>query len=1286
MQGKKRRVKKSGSVENKPGSASAPGHAEESAGAETASTSLRIAKQGSASSLFKRKQRSNAQPVAQPTSRPIEEPVPPPHKTFANTDATKAEFAPSHEQATPADPKSVRVIEPESGRNAPVSSTKIDTRKLAQDKVASATPAAPSAKSAASAKPAPSSIQSPAVSKTIQPNVAASPAPAKPASATPPKGSGPDPTRTAESVKAKQPVPASPKAPSAPKTAAAESKVIPPQAKAAAPSLPKPAVTGAPIQRATTPARASLPARPITPVKPILWLPPILQGRSPLEVLRPDDLVSFYVNFVNLRLDTSNTRDPKLVIQDVSVPAYLVVWFAPQSILEEAYFETAKITANPGFDGTAPPLPTSPDNPPTPGTVRAYIAGQSRLVFEVPASVKAIPYTIGGLLDWSKFDLVVSPVALGKPMPPPITSPTFLQTAIEIPWRIVLSPEKGVGWAHASEPETFAGRTALWHTRLGKIETVTSGKTKKQVLQEASLTNTLPLRAIWSDDFTDHGPIPLLDQEIPFRSSLDPHDRMQIVILTSGTLGYTIPSAYGPGAEWTPVPTQASRLFLSPLGGYLASRGSWDLLPSYTDTAGNGQGLDLLEWNHEATLGRDQYVRVVYAGYLYPFGHAASLIKVTERKFVPPDGINVTQVSAYLRQHMYIVVREPQKSYGGEPYQYHGLENPFWQNVQIKTKVTPDIDIPVMLTGDGNAHQSFWVTVGGENFQFHMEATDLAGNKIDFLAPLVFLSNDEGHPAGVQSIYAGNDAVRVCTVNGRKIAYADPNAGDTTLRTTELYFTTEIELIQPPYPISPFIPTLDKATVTVPALEQILGTNTPLSVQLYSGYLQNGLDSNAGVYVAIQDPQPNGNPQPEVAFNAGQSGGFSTPTIVMTALSARKGLIAGDAADAAAGKINPKEFFDITAKLFGAIPLQALIPVDSAGLAPAAQNAPEIRTVLQPNPKQPTSTITKIQWSPQLQDFEQDPLKITFNQTGPSALNLRATLTRNMTGGPPSSSIYGQLTNFQINLLGVITLIINSIKFTSSNGQKLNVVAKLPSNSPIQFIGPLSFVQKLAEILPPGIFGGDGPSIDLEPSEIVVSYTLGLPPASIGVFSLENISITVGLDLPYLDGTPGFEFAFAKRSSPFLITVECLGGGGFVHLIVNANGVQMVEGSLEFGGEFSIDLGVASGSVHAMAGIYFKLTGTSTDLTGFVDIGGEVSVLGIISISIDLNLSLSYETSNNKSFVQGRATLTIGVHILFFSLSVSVSVERSFGANPGDPRVENVLTAQDWSQYAAAFA
>jgi hypothetical protein len=428
-----------------------------------------------------------------------------------------------------------------------------------------------------------------------------------------------------------------------------------------------------------------------------------------------------------------------------------------------------------------------------------------------------------------------------------------------------------------------------------------------------------------------------------------------------------------------------------------------------------------------------------------------------------------------------------------------------------------------------------------------------------------------------------------------------------------------------------------------------------------------------------------------VTFTADRAGGFATPNLVVTALSARKGLVAGSADDAAVGLIDPAAFFgnvSVEAKLFGTIPLPNLIPINSiTKKADAGKNSPEIRVQSVPNARHPTQLVVKVKWNPELQDFSEDPVEIKFNSDGQhSKLSLNATITRQLDGSPPTSDIKGELSNFLITLLGVIGVKVTSITFTSTNGSKTNVVAELAKKDAIQFIGPLHFVQTLADILPPGIFGGSGPAIDLTSTGIRVAYTLGLPPISIGVFSLEHIAITTGLDLPYLDGKPAFEFAFASRKKPFLLLVECLGGGGFVHLVVDADGVQMVEGALEFGGEFSLDLGVASGGVHIMAGIYFQLKGSDSTLTGFVDIGGNVSVLGIISVSIDLNLSLSWVHSGSGDKVQGRATLTISVSVLFFSISVQLSVERSFGSGSGDPTMKDVLSAKDWEDYALAFA
>jgi hypothetical protein len=1043
-----------------------------------------------------------------------------------------------------------------------------------------------------------------------------------------------------------------------------------------------------------------------------------------IEILRPEDLLFLRIEAVNLELVNKKGKDSKLVVIAAAKPAYLIVFLAPQSIAEEAFYEQATITSQPQLNQNdyAPPPADTPDpglgnldDPLKPaGSVQHRLSGPTRLVFQLPKGMNEIPYTIESLLDWSRLQLVVSPVATGEFNSLPIPPPTILQTAIEMPYRLILSPDSSATWVHAVTPQTHAGRTELWHTRLGKIKVTKTGTKTKTTITEAADGHTIPLRAIWSPDFVDHGPLPPHTSDaIPFLMSMSPSDRAQIVILTSGTVGYFTRDANGEPEVFVPSPVQASRLFLSSQGGWLSSRGKW-IPPAYYENLGRPENLvrkkliakskvksrrgreiferiaalDLGEWTHLATGGRDHYVRIVYEGYLFPFGHRASLVKVTERKFVPPDASNgVTNVTAYLRQRMYIVVREPEITYDTSAYANQGREMPFWQQVRIKTLVTPDIDPPSYLNGGSN---SFWVMVDKQPFDFHISVTDLAGKTIDALAKMIFVSDREDQLQDVQKAYLSDDARRACTVSGKTIAYADPSVGDTSLKTTELLFTVQPDYTKnaspPPLPYvsSPFLPALDSAMVSAPSIEHLLGITTSFEIQFYPGYLASGLDPYAGVYATIVAPVP-------VQFTADRAGGFATPNLLATALSARKGLVAGTPLYAAEGLVKPSEFFgnvQIEARLFGSIPLGTLVPVDTNNLAPADKNAPEIKTKSIPNAKAPMSLVTTVTWEPDLVPTSSAGIvTVDYNQDGQdSSLSLKTTITRFLTGEQPQSEVKGVLSNFMITLANVIGLTIDSITFTSKNGSKATVVAKLPSKNAVGFIGPLHFIQTLADVLPPGIFGGDGPTIQLQSTGIRVSYTLGLPPLTAGVFTLEHISLMTAVDLPYLDGKPAFEFGFASRKSPFLLTVECIGGGGFVHLIVDASGVQMVEGAFEFGAELSLDFGVASGSVHVMGGIYFKFDGSSSQITGFVDIGGNVSVLGIISVSIDLNLSLSYIHNTSGDKVQGRATLSISISLFFFSISVSVSVERSFGTAKGDPKMLDVISASDWLEYANAFA
>src|SRR5262249_4639416 len=149
---------------------------------------------------------------------------------------------------------------------------------------------------------------------------------------------------------------------------------------------------------------------------------------------------------------------------------------------------------------------------------------------------------------------------------------------------------------------------------------------------------------------------------------------------------------------------------------------------------GEPQQLDLSEWVHVATEGRDHYVKIVYEGELWPFRHPAALVKITERKFKESNGI----VGAYLMQRMFIVVRKPVMTFADSD-----RGNPL-KSVRLTTLVTPDIADPVIIKP---TKRSFWVEVmtgpaASDRTKFHSHAvgTDVEGDVVDFTVPMMFVS------------------------------------------------------------------------------------------------------------------------------------------------------------------------------------------------------------------------------------------------------------------------------------------------------------------------------------------------------------------------------------------------------------------------------------------------------------------------------------------------------------------------------------------------------------------
>ena len=207
---------------------------------------------------------------------------------------------------------------------------------------------------------------------------------------------------------------------------------------------------------------------------------------------------------------------------------------------------------------------------------------------------------------------------------------------------------------------------------------------------------------------------------------------------------------------------------------------------------------------------------------------------------------------------------------------------------------------------------------------------------------------------------------------------------------------------------------------------------------------------------------------------------------------------------------------------------------------------------------------------------------------------------------------------------------------------------------------------------------------------IAASYSLAIPDVAFGVFSLQNLSLGAAFTVPFLLGPLSVRFNFCERESPFLLTGSAFGGGGFFGITVDPDGVQILEASFEFGASLAMNLGVASGSITVMGGIYFKMQGDQATLTGYLRMGGEVQALGLVSISIELYMSLTYEAGK----CVGRATITVEIEIVFFTIPIEISVERKLAGSDGDPSFAQLMGPGDdlgpdqdpWADYCKAFA
>ncbi|WP_067540234.1 LysM peptidoglycan-binding domain-containing protein [Nocardia crassostreae] len=1049
---------------------------------------------------------------------------------------------------------------------------------------------------------------------------------------------------------------------------------------------------------------------------------------------------------------------PRLVA--VTEDAHIIVRFGSQNLLEQRF----KVAPN------------------APAQVH-----DSRVVFAVAKGTE-FDYSIAGVLTaLGAFPLRVSKLALparedgvavpadapDKPAPPEAN-----QTAIEAPFRLIVSPSPRGGFTHTGTVSAAPGdpaRTELWTTRLG-VRKVVDGKFTEVDERD---DNQRIVRALWTRD-DDTG-----TAATAFTGSLTPMQRRGIVRQTADR---RVRDAAGKPID--PLPLGVRRLYLSAVGAWVDWRARWDA-ESYPEAADT---TTLEAYRHLAPMGRDAYVRVETPAFLFPFGHRVTLVNVTERRIAVGD-----DPVAFLKERTFIVVRERTRTYRDTQGKVlHAL--PF-ETVSIDPPVTPDLDFI-----DVDTAAPALPAIRGKEYLWKVTGIDHAGQPVEMLAPLILVTKKAAaKPTAMQDIRAvWRKELQQIPLNDAEVAMAPPTAkGDTTFKVNALDLDGAHET-----PKLTSTPAMARAYIAIPALNAINGGREPVEVSYETDYKTKSFQHRAEVFLTLADRQ-----KLDFAKGSDQGGGFIEPSVGVAALSRSMGAI-GDS-DVAPGSALSQGTFDPTAFLAGALPklfglfdlvdiiakgtgfdqapnliaeqlgmidslaaefarlvavldkastdlggdianaanaaagqrlqalrgkvdtarttltgaatnLQAALANVLAGQAqgaateasefagklasidavvsdpilPAAvrgaleKPAAALRTIsdlaqgakLLAALQAPTlSDVMRFEWQPEIKDWpEPGPAIFKPDKNGLTiAVEVRTT-----DRDKPQVDVSAQLRAFELVLMPgaeLMSMRFGRLGFRVSTGRKPEIDVVFDK---LEFLGPLTFIEKIRQLIPFDGFA-DPPYVDISTEGVTAGFDLALPSVAVGVFSLENISLAADCRIPFLGEAVTVGFGFCSKESPFRLTVMCIGGGGWVALRLSPAKMVVLEMGLEACASLNVDLGVASGSVSVSIGVYLRLEDKKGQLTGYFRIRGEVDVLGLISASITLELSLTYQFDTGK--LVGRASLTVEVEVLFFSASVEITCERQLAGSKGDPAMLDIMPPHAggqsmWNSYFDSFA
>jgi hypothetical protein len=275
-----------------------------------------------------------------------------------------------------------------------------------------------------------------------------------------------------------------------------------------------------------------------------------------------------------------------------------------------------------------------------------------------------------------------------------------------------------------------------------------------------------------------------------------------------------------------------------------------------------------------------------------------------------------------------------------------------------------------------------------------------------------------------------------------------------------------------------------------------------------------------------------------------------------------------------------------------------------------------------------------------------------------------------------------------------------------------NFALGLPASNPVVTIGFASMRMLQAQGKPPSVevnqfsfelgaelkllaeiqdkvtafFKANNPGIVVRrlPNGIAAGYAFALPEVAAGVFLMRNLGASVDVEIPF-DGEPvTITLGFARPDNPFALAVTIFGGGGYFLIKMARGGVAGIDLSLNFGAFIAVSFAVARGEVHAYGQVRLRSEAGSYLFEASLRLGGSVDVLGVVSVSIELVLLMTYDSDRN--LLVGSATLVIEIHILFFSRAVEIDSGEWILAGSDDNAPRRLAAGTDRHALAADAA